>query len=124
MNGTSNDSGDKDGCGESMTDEASRDLWKKLSELEKSFVAVSTSVSGFKITLEHIDEDFDRIEKLLGQLEVLLYGKGQQPGISLITRIIELEKSEERRQRGLLWVWAAIIGLIFDGLRKLFGFGN
>jgi len=118
--------GESTGAGyedETLTIEQTRDIWNKLSNLESSIGVVSSSVITVQGTLEHVADDFDRIEKLLGELEKILYGKGAQPSMSILTRMNSLEQKEASRENTLRWLWGIIAALIVDAARNLFGVG-
>lgn len=96
-----------------------REIYQKLNTVEASVGDVRTNIGGLKVMLEHINEDFDRLETVLNQLERILYGKGEASAVGLLTRLIQLEKSEERRQAMFWWIGTAVGGLVLKAVFEL-----
>ncbi len=110
--------------GEELTHDQTRDIWNKLGSLESTISHLATSLVGVQAGVEHVSEDFDRIEKLLAQLEGILYGKGSTPSIAILSRVVALEQQEKTRQIMLRWLWVAIAGLSLDSVRRFLGMGG
>jgi hypothetical protein len=102
-----------------MTDEAIREIYKKLSHVESSVGDVRSNIGNLKVMLEHMNGDFDRLEEMLESLERIMYGKGATTPVGMLTRIVHLERLEERRQAMIRWLWIAIGGLIIEGAIRL-----
>lgn len=105
-----------------MTDEAVQKIYDKLGIVEHSVGDVRLNISNLKVMLEHMDGDFNRLEDMLESLERIMYGKGSTTPVGMLTRIVHLERLEERRQAMIRWLWIAIGGLVIEGTMRLMTF--
>jgi len=91
-------------------------IYLKLNSVEGNVGEVRASIGNLKTMLEHMDGDFDRLEGMLGDLEKILYGKGDHTAIGFLSRLQLLETAEKKREQMMLAIWVAIIGLVAEGI--------
>jgi hypothetical protein len=80
---------------------------------------ISESLAVISEQLKHKTENFERLEEALDDLEFILHGRGDKPG--LVTRLDRLEQKELTRSWHLGVLWTAVLALIMNALAKFLG---
>jgi hypothetical protein len=102
-----------------LSDESERTLFHKLNNVESGLSEVRTSLGSLAAVLNHMGGDFNKLEGILESLEKLLYGKGEMATLGIMSRIMQLERQEARREK-LTWIClTAIVGLIIEFIWRI-----
>lgn len=98
-----------------------RRIYQKLESVQSEISGLRTDIAQIKIGLEHGEDDLSRLDKVIKDLDRILYGKGDTTAEGIVTRISNLEKAESKRQAILRWLLGGVGLLGLEAIARFVG---